>query len=440
MADVDVLDLADRLWRGDASTDDWHPVTQHGGMAEVAPRTVFLRSLANVIGLSTDEGLLLVDTGSEFLARACHETLRTWSPDPLHTAVYTHGHVDHVFGVPIFEEEAQTNGWPAPRVIAHEHLPDRFDRYILTAGYNAIINQRQFKAPNLRWPTEYRYPDETYHDHHHVTLAGETFELHHAKGETDDATWVWAPERKVLCTGDLFIFAVPNCGNPQKVQRYPREWATALRAMVDKGADVLLPGHGLPIVGAERVRQALTDTIEYLESLVDQALALMNAGARLDDLVHGVQPPAHLADRPYLQPVYDEPEFIVRNIWRLYGGWYDGNPAHLKPAREAALAHELADLAGGAARLADRALDLASAGDLRLAGHLAELAALAAPDDPGIHAVRADVFGRRASAERSTMARGVFSWAEHESAQRAGIEPPSLGFGALLDDPHDHAD
>ena len=58
--------------------------------------------------------------------------------------------------------------------------------------------------------------------------------------------------------------------------------------------------------------------------------------------------PDHLRDRPWLQPVYDEPEFIVHNVWRLYGGWYDGNPATLKPASEAALATEIAELAGGA--------------------------------------------------------------------------------------------
>ena len=61
--------------------------------------------------------------------------------------------------------------------------------------------------------------------------------------------------------------------------------------------------------------------------------------------------------------MYDEPEFIVRNIWRLYGGWYDGNPAHLKPAPEAVLAVEIAELAGGATRLAARALELADADD-----------------------------------------------------------------------------
>jgi hypothetical protein len=45
-------------------------------------------------------------------------------------------------------------------------------------------------------------------------------ELNHCRGETDDATWTWIAERGLLATGDLFIWAVPNSGNPQKVQRW----------------------------------------------------------------------------------------------------------------------------------------------------------------------------------------------------------------------------
>ena len=63
---------------------------------------------------------------------------------------------------------------------------------------------------------------------------------------------------------------------------------------------------------------------------------------------------------------------------------------------------------------------MAATGDLRLAGHLAELAAQAAPSDPGVHAVRAEIFGVRARDEASTMAKGIFAWAEHESARIAG--------------------
>jgi len=418
---ADLLEVAERMWTGEGSTDagGHHPVTQDLGLAEVADRTAFNAAFGNISAFATDDGLLLVDTGNQVFAGTNHERLRAWTTERLGTVVYTHGHIDHVFGMAPFDEEATANGWAPPHVVAHELVPSRFERYTLTAGYNGIINQRQFQFPRPYWPTEYRQPDEVYRDHHTLAVGGETWELHHDKGETDDATWVWNPGRKVLCTGDLFIWASPNCGNPQKVQRYPREWAVGLRKMAELGAEVLLPGHGLPILGADRIVQALGDAAELLESLVDQTLALMNEGARLDDIVHAVQAPAHLVEKPYLRPVYDEPEFVVRNLWRLYGGWYDGNPARLKPPTDAAIAAEVASLAGGAARLAERATELAAAGDLRLAGHLAELAAQAAPADPGVHRVRADVFGRRAAEERSTMSKGVFSWAQRESASKA---------------------
>ncbi len=438
---TDVLDLADRLWRGAAHVSEFHPVGHLGGLAEICQDVAFLPAFANVTATNTADGLVLVDTGSAFVAKAIHDELRRWTTERLHTAIYSHGHIDHVFGVGTWEAEAAQNGWPGPSVVAHEALPARFDRYRMTNGYNAIINQRQFGAPGLRWPTEYRYPDRTYRDELTLAVGGTTFTLRHEKGETDDHTVTWLADRKVLCCGDLFIWASPNAGNPQKVQRYPLEWAQALRRMIALQPEYLLPGHGFPIVGADRVRRALSDTAELLESLVTQTLEVMNGGGRLDEAIHTVTVPRELADRPYLQPVYDEPEFIVRTIWRQYGGWWDGNPATLKPASERALAVELATLVGGARALAARAVQLAEAvlaGDesaadadptagllvaglrggeegLRLAGHLAELAWLAAPEDGGIAQARHRVFTIRADLATSTMATGVYRWAANES-------------------------
>jgi alkyl sulfatase BDS1-like metallo-beta-lactamase superfamily hydrolase len=422
---TNAVELADRLWRGDVEIESFHPVGGFiGELVEVGDGVAFVPSFANVSAFTTEVGLVLVDTGSSFTATQIHGVLREWSAQRLDTAIYSHGHIDHVFGVPVFEAESEEKGWAPPTVVAHQLLPDRFDRYVLTAGYNQVINQRQFQVPGLRWPTEYRYPDRTYDDRLDLDVGGRRFELHHARGETDDHTWTWVPGPRVLCCGDLFIWASPNAGNPQKVQRYPREWAVALRLMAQLQPEVLLPGHGFPVVGADRVQRALTDTADLLDSLVDQTLELMNAGARLDEVLHTVRAPEHLLGRPYLRPVYDEPEFVVRNIWRQYGGWYDGNPATLKPAPDAVLAAELAALAGGAAVLADRALALCADADpgdqqLRLAGHLAELAVLASPDDPAFHRIRATVFAAKADAATSTMARGVFAWAARESRDRS---------------------
>jgi alkyl sulfatase BDS1-like metallo-beta-lactamase superfamily hydrolase len=406
-----MLELVDKLWAGEMSLRDAQPVVSNHDLEEIAPGTAYIAAFGNISAFALDDQLLLVDTGNKFFATTNHQRVRGWTDLPLSTVIYTHGHIDHVFGLEPFEQEAREAGRPGPHVVAHRNLPERFDRYVLTAGYNGVINARQFSMPGFQWPTEYRYPDETYDGQLDIAVAGERFELRHDKGETDDATWVWAPERRTLCTGDLFVWVTPNCGNPQKVQRYPREWAIGLRKMAALEPEVLLPGHGWPIVGAERVRQALDDTATLLESLVTQTLEMMNQGARLDEILQAVVPPPDLLERPYLRPIYDEPEFVVRNLWRLYGGWYDGNPANLKPAPDAALAQEVASLAGGVTRLAERASELAGAGEFRLAGHLAEMAALAAPDDAGVQRVRSEVFGRRAEGELSLMSKGVYGWA-----------------------------
>ena len=141
----------------------------------------------------------------------------------------------------------------------------------------------------------------------------------------------------------------------------------------------------------------------------------MNEGASTDQIVGAVKAPPELLERPYLRPVYDEPEFIVRNVLRQFGGWWDGNPAHLKPARERDLANELCTLAGGAGKLTTRALELSGAGQHALACHLIETAFASSACDGATRAARATIYGARAEAELSLMAKGVFGSAARES-------------------------
>ena len=415
---TDLLALSDDIISGRVSIESRHPLSMMGGteLVELGDGLAFIESFANVTVLDNEDRLAMIDAGGILAAGQVHRAIREWTTSPLDTAVYTHGHVDHVFAVPMFEAEDTE---VRPTVVAHVNVPARFDRYQLTNGYNGWINARQFQLPEPLFPKDFRYPDRTYERDLDLTVGGVRIELHHDKGETDDGTWAWIPQHSALCTGDLFIWAAPNCGNPQKVQRYPVEWAAALRRMAALGAELMLPGHGLPIAGRERIEHVLTSSAELLESLVDQTLELMNTGATLDEVVHGVVAPAHLIELPWLQPVYDEPEFVVRNLWRLYGGWYDGDPSQLKPAPKAELAGELASLAGGVTTLADRAGELSEAGEHRLACHLIELATQAAPQDPAIARVRAQVYATRATHERSVMSKGVFSWARRESERTA---------------------
>ncbi|MCK9486059.1 MAG: MBL fold metallo-hydrolase [Dehalococcoidia bacterium] len=417
-----ILDHAEQAWNGDGAGHPWRALNV---LEEVAPRTWFASSFANMAAFDTDEGLVIVDPGAKNNARVKFEQLREAVDRPAHTIIYSHGHHDHVWGADLYQADAKERGGRSVQVVAHEAVPARFERYARTEGYNGVINIRQFRggAGTPSWPTDHIYPDTTYAQELTLTVGGERFDLHHARGETDDATWVYAADRKVLATGDLFVWVVPNAGNPQKVQRFAGEWAAALRRMAATGAELLLPGHGAPIVGAERIRQALEDTARYLETIEEQTLAAMNEGLRLDEVLDRVQPPEDLAHRPYLQPVYDEPDFIVRNIWRLYGGWYDGLPSHLKPAPDQELATMVASLAGSPEALAERARALAADGNLRLACHLADWAWLAAPDHEGVRAIRGDLYQWRAATERSTMAVGIFNTVAREMGLSLGEGP-----------------
>lgn len=383
---------------------------------------------SHIVVIRTSGGLVLFDTSMPWGAERAITSLRGWSDDPISTIVYTHGHVDHVGGAGAVLAHTARRGEPRPEVVSHEAVPHRFARYDRTSGYNGWINLRQFGGTGLAGDNSDRpvffdkwvYPSLTHRDGLDLRVGDTHLELHHGKGETDDHTWAWLPEHRAVVTGDFVIWVFPNAGNPQKVQRYPLEWAAALREMAAKQPELLLPAHGLPIRGADRVARVLDDLATSLEHLVHSTLAMMNDGLPLDSIVHEVRVPDELLGLPWLRPVYDEPEFVVRNIWRRYGGWYDGNPSRLKPAPDAALAGELATLAGGVSALVARARELAAIGDdasLRLACHLVEAAVLAAPDDRDAHRTRAEVYRQRRSAESSLMAKGIFAFAARQSSE-----------------------
>lgn len=414
-------------------------------LSELTTDVALVESFSHMVALRTGEGLVLFDSSSPMYGEAVVTALRRWSADRVHTLVYTHGHLDHVGGSGHLAADASDWGHPPMRVVAQNNLAHRFERYRRTSGWNQAINLRQFGGlpPSIArddkrmhrpfLPSRTLEPTTSYDDVLTESIGGYTFEHHHALGETDDHTWTWVPELKLITAGDQLTWVFPNCGNPQKVQRYPLEWARSLRAMATKGPELLVPAHGLPISGRERIERVLTTVAGVLEHLVDQVLEAMNSGAALDEVLNTVNlAPEELA-LPFLQPVYDEPEFVVRNVWRLYGGWWDGEPSTLKPPSADALAVEVAALAGGAAALAERAGVVADEGDLRLACRLIDFAARAEPSSKEVHERRAGIYARRRIEERSLMAKGIFGSAAAESEMvwkgEASLKPARVSLG-----------
>ncbi len=387
-----------------------------GPSQEVAEGVVFLSAMGNVAAFVCDGGILLVDTALERFTPAVLTDLRAnYSKAPIEAVVYTHGHVDHCTGAQGIIDEAQSHDSIRPRVIAHQDVVPRLDRYKLLARQNDAINRIQFNMPGDARPfsdATWTYPDVTYDRGITTTVGGETFQLHHCRGETDDETWVWSPSRRVLCTGDTFVWCSPNAGNPYKVQRYALDWAKGLEEMAALRPLHLLPGHGPVMSGEEQIQEALLTTAHFLRSIHDQVVTKMNEGKWLEDIIREIDWPA--TDKPWLQPVYDHPEFIARNVYRLYGGWYDGDPADILPAHSVEIAAALV-AATGAAPILDRARKLRDDGDLQLACHLVDFVRKGDPDNREAWELWKDLFAARATSERSLMARGAFHSAVREA-------------------------
>ena len=125
----------------------------------------------------------------------------------------------------------------------------------------------------------------------------------HDRGETDDATWVWAPGAQGAVRGRHVHLGVARTAATRRRCSATRATGRSRSARWSRSSPrCCCPGHGLPIVGADRVRQALTEGAELLESLVEQTLAMMNEGARLDDIVHTRARARRISSNgPYLQ-------------------------------------------------------------------------------------------------------------------------------------------
>lgn len=357
---------------------------------EMGPGAWLIRfPIVNVALFETSAGLVLVDAGYRAAGPALLDAVRKLSDKPLHTVIYTHGHVDHAYGL-----EPLLDAGERPEIIAHRALPRRFDRYIRLRGSMAkYMGQPPQSLPksaeDLVWPT--RLFDERLS----LRIGGERFELVHHRGETDDQLYVWLPDRRMLACADYYQGFLPNAGNGKRVQRYPEEWAAGLIEMSKLGAEHLLPAHGEPIKNdAERIARNLSQLGEALDGIARQTIDGLNKGWRKDRIWRSVSLPTHLAEVRELREQYVSVQDISKMVIRQYTGWWDDFPSHWTPRTAEARAREIAALAGGVHKLVERGRALI-ADDIRMASHYADWAWLVAPGDPQVAEMVHDVYRAR---------------------------------------------
>ena len=363
-------------------------------VVEVAPRSWLIRlPIVNSAVFETDDGLVVCDTAMAPGGPALLEAIRSVSASPIHTIVYSHGHVDHAYGTWALLEDEATIAAGGPRIVAHRGVADRFDYYLRLRGSLArYMNQPPHHLPisrdDLAWPTE------TFDERLVLTVGGEEVHLVHHPAETDDQCYAWFPDRRALYSADYYQGFLPNLGNGKRTQRGTDDWVLAMREMADLGPLLLFPGHGEPITDPELIRSEFHLLADALEHIIDHVVDGLNRRLRKDLIVDTLDWPERFADHPTLAIRYVTPGDIARMVIKRWTGWWDDIPSHWSPAPLVDQAATIVDLAGGLGPLVARAHSLVDA-DVAQACHLADWAWYADPHHPDVQQLVVDAYTAR---------------------------------------------
>ena len=345
---------------------------------------IFVPGMANTCVFDTKDGLVIFDVPIRQFAQKTFDQVRNITTKPVKYIIYSHGHFDHAFGYGPFIEEIRKKGWDMPEVIAHENCIKRFEKYEILGNYHDWINKQQFASVSGRGRDAVVSASETLdptiilrgnESSYSFKLGDINFEIYHDIGETDDSIWLWVPEKKTICTGDLMVSSFPNIGNPFKVQRYPKDWAIAMEKMMDKNAEYLVPGHGRLIEGKENVRDVLSITAEVMHFVHDEVVNRLNEGKWFEQIYHEMLEiyPEKFKKHKILKGIYGCYRFAIHATYRLYHGWYDsGNPTDLFPSKTVDIARELLKL-NNENQYLEHANKLYFEGKLQLALHILDI-------------------------------------------------------------------
>jgi len=401
---------------------------------EIAPGVFFLAGFGNTTFLIGSEAVAVVDPGLFVNGPRVVSELRSITDLPVRYVIYTHGHYDHAFGTPAILDDAVARGHDAPDIVGHVNVARRFERYEKTSGHVAETFDIQFASwgpgggdvvRNARYcPPTIAYEDRITLD----GLGGRTIECRHGLGETDDHTWVWVPDARVIVGGDFIVSSLPNAGTPFRVQRYVLEWAEALEEMAAVEPTAVISGHGG--VFTDDASDMLHTTAGALRWLDGEVVRRINAGQWQEQILNEVELPPELSASEYLQPLYGCTQFAVRDLLRRYMGWYDGNPSMLFPSTRAEIATEVLELAGGPAALLARADQLAGgdSSEQQRALHLVDFVIFGGGEHAAeAHLRKADLLDARASSERSFVAHNVLKSAAVLERDKSGAAAVTEG-------------
>lgn len=366
---------------------------QQAKAEEITPFIFMAKDISNAYLVTTADGDVLVNAGFPTSAgrnKAVFAPVRT---GPLRYIILTQSHPDHFGGVPALKE-------PDTRIIVERRFVETAAWYEKLRPHGEPRSRKLWGGtvnpggPRLEVPVI--APDIEVDRWFAFELGGRRFEVISTPGgETLDSLTVWMPNEQVAFTGNLFgpvFLSMPFLNTirgdkPRLVVRYLKSLDTVRRL----GAEVLVTGHGEPIRGAGKIRADLDKMYDAVSYVNEATIAGMNAGKDVFTLMREIRLPDHLR----IGEFHGNVRWAVRAIYHEYSGWflYDSTTS-LYGVPRSSVDKDLAELAGGAQRIAGRAREKLNGGAPLEALHLLDVALGAEPANSAALAVKKDALQR----------------------------------------------
>jgi len=338
--------------------DDEQPVKINDAISMV-PAT------GNVYLVKTSAGDVLIDTA---IAEIAGEVKKVFDREPHGSIKYiilTHAHADHIGGISLWKQPdtqivAQSN------YIEFVHYVARLDGFFAprnAAAFNRPAQAAKPWAGNFAGKVE---PNILFDESYQFTLGGVEFDLFSTPGETPDHLTVWIPKYKAAFIGDNYFgitTAEPNSfPNLYAIRgtkpRWALDWIKSLDTVLALKPEIVLNGHGDPIVGNAEITRRLTRYRDAIQYVHDETVKGMNAGKDVYTLMQEIK----LPPKYDLTEIFGKVSWSVRGIYDGYAGWYDGNPTSMYELPPSSVYPSLVKLAGGPEPLAKLALEKIEAG------------------------------------------------------------------------------
>ncbi|MDX1733503.1 MAG: alkyl sulfatase dimerization domain-containing protein [Halioglobus sp.] len=362
---------------------------------------VLSEAFSNAYLIETDEGCVQLNAGMGMEAPVIDANFREFTDQPVHSLIFTQGHVDHVGGTAWFRERN-----PGLRVIASANNPEHqaydarlapfrasrsgfaFTRKFAEAfDYYAQQNYTDFPAQDE--PT----PDLLVEDKLVFELGGVTFEVIAVPGaETNDSLIVWLPEHRICFTGNLFGCPFGHFPNLVTIRGDRYREAMVVAGAVDTvrslEPDMICYGHHGPVAGSQLIREELDALYGAIVHVHDATVRGMNEGKDVHTLMREITLPPELE----VGQGYGKVSWSVRAIWESYAGWFHHSSTTELYAVPASAVHaDILDLAGGVDAVLRRVRDKVAASQPEAALHLLDIVRNAGADNDASRELYIDV-------------------------------------------------